>query len=142
MLFSSSLITAVCVQIICQAFKVVFYSLKSGRLSLGYFFTAGGMPSVHSASVTSLSVSLGLRYGFSSEFFSIAFVFSLIIIYDSIRLRGAVQFHSRILHRLIQYFPGEKDQRIPHMVGHSLIEVAAGVAVGALLAALFTLFLY
>ena len=78
--FSSSLVVAVAVQLASQLFKVVFYSLREGRLRLDYFISTGGMPSAHTAFVTALTVSLGLHHGFASEFFAVAFVFSVIIV--------------------------------------------------------------
>ncbi len=140
-LFSPSLLTAAAVQVACQLFKVVLYSLRDGRLRPGYLFSAGGMPSAHSAFVTALSVSIGLHDGWTSEVFSVSLVFSVIVIYDSIRLRGAVQAHSRLLNRLLARFPGEEAERVPEMVGHTPGEVAAGVLAGGLLSALAYLLL-
>ena len=142
MFLSPSLITAASVQILCQVFKVIYYSLKKRRLNLSHFISAGGMPSAHSAFVTALTISLGLRHGFTSEFFAISSVFSLIIIYDAIRLRGAVQSHSQILLRLVQDFPDRiqwEKQKIPRMVGHSLPEVIAGIIAGGALSGIFYL---
>jgi len=36
-------------------------------------FTSGGMPSSHSSFVSSLAVTVGLKYGFSSDLFAIEF---------------------------------------------------------------------
>jgi acid phosphatase family membrane protein YuiD len=133
---SPSLITALAVQVTCQLFKVAFYSVRERRLRPGYLFSAGGMPSAHSAFVTALSVSVGLRSGWASEVFGVALVFSVIVVYDSIRLRGAVQRHSRVLNRLLAHFPEEASERVSEMVGHTPAEVAAGVAAGGLLSVL------
>jgi acid phosphatase family membrane protein YuiD len=143
--FSSSLFSAVIVQLLCQLFKVVFYSIKDRRLSFSYFFSAGRMPSAHTAFVTALTVSVGLANGFRSEFFTIAFVFSTIIVYDIVRVRGAVQANSRILAEIVEKMPGaeppmesrEEGIEISHMVGHTLGEVIVGFVVGAGLAAAF-----
>ena len=142
MFLSLSLITAASVQILCQVFKVIYYSLKKRQLDLSYFISAGGMPSAHSAFVTALTLSLGFRHGFASDYFSISSVFSLIIIYDAIRLRGAVQSHSRILLRLVQDFPDRiqwEKRKIPQMIGHSLPEVIAGIIAGGALSGIFYL---
>ena len=76
---SVSLVSAVVVQVACQAFKVVFYSIRERRLAFSRFISAGGMPSAHAAFVTSLSVSVGLWNGVRSDVFAVACVFSLII---------------------------------------------------------------
>jgi len=119
MIVNSSLLTALIVQLLCQLFKVAFYSVKEKGLRCRYFFSAGGMPSAHSAFVTALTLSLGLRGGFASDSFALSVVFSIIIIYDSIRLRGAVKIHSQILKKLSSGLSLEEQEQIPQMVGHT-----------------------
>ncbi len=133
---SSSLLAAVGVMLLCQAFKVVYYSCRERRIYIGYLFSSGGMPSAHSAFVTALTVSLGLRYGFASEYFAISCVFSFIIIYDSLRLRGTVQIHSRLIGKLLARSGVEMKPKLPWMGGHTLPEIIIGVAVGAVFACL------
>jgi acid phosphatase family membrane protein YuiD len=128
--FSSSFVTAVTIQLLCQLFKVVFYSLKERRLRLKYFVSSGGMPSAHTAFVSALTLSVGLSRGFSSEFFTIAFVFSSIIIYDIVRVRGAVQIHSRILAGMVEKLPPGERIQLPQLVGHTIGEVLIGLLVG------------
>ena len=133
--FSRSLIVAVAVQLASQLFKVVFYSLKQHRLRLDYFISTGGMPSAHTAFVTALTVSLGLHHGFASEFFAVAFVFSVIIVYDLVRVRGAVHAHSRILAMLLEHIQLRQQVVLPHLVAHTLPEIFAGLLVGGAAAA-------
>jgi len=131
-----ALLTALAVQAACQAFKVVFYSLREKRLALSWFVSAGGMPSAHSAFVTALTVSVGLRDGFGSGVFAVACVFSVITIYDALRLRGAVEHHARILAMLVERHPDVQAGPITMKLGHSFPEIAAGIITGGGLAAL------
>ncbi|RKX80679.1 MAG: hypothetical protein DRP57_12730 [Spirochaetes bacterium] len=133
---SLSLITAVFVQLLCQLFKAVFYSLKDKKMGIHYFFSPGGMPSAHSAFVTSLTTAIGIEAGFGSRIFAVSFVFSVIVIYDAFRLRGTVELHSRALNRLYKKLPENERIEMPTMVGHSLDEIAAGIAVGVILTVL------
>lgn len=133
--FSSSLVVAVAVQLLSQLFKVVFYSLKERRLRLDYFISTGGMPSAHTAFVSTLTVSLGLHHGFASEFFTVAFVFSVIMVYDLVRVRGAVHAHSRILAMLLEQVQLRQKVVLPHLVSHSLPEILVGLGVGGAAAA-------
>ncbi len=128
--FPIILASAVVVQVACQAFKVVLYSIRDRRLDLSYFVSAGGMPSAHSAFVTALSVSVGLWDGFGSDLFAVSCVFSLIIVYDAFRLRGTVQHHARVLKKLAALHPEVEAGELTEMVGHSLAEIAAGIIVG------------
>ncbi len=133
--FSSSLVVAVAVQLLSQLFKVVFYSLKERRLRPDYFISTGGMPSAHTAFVSALTVSLGLHHGFASEFFTVAFVFSVIMVYDLVRVRGAVHAHSRILGMLLEQVQLRQKIVLPHLVSHSMPEIIVGLVVGCAAAA-------
>ncbi len=130
---SLALITALAVQLLCQSFKVVFYSLKNKKLQVHYFFSAGGIPSAHSAFVTALTTAVGIEAGIYSQVFAVSFVFSIIVIYDAFRLRGTVELHSRALNRLFRKLPENERMELPSMIGHSPAEVAAGIAVGIVL---------
>ena len=132
---------AVGVQVSCQAFKVVLYSIRDRKLDLRYFLSAGGMPSAHSAFVTALSVAVGMAGGFGSDLFAVSCVFSLIVIYDSFRLRGAVEKQARALNALLARHPEVGAGRLSEMVGHSPAEIAVGIAAGGGLAALVSLLL-
>lgn len=133
--FSYSLLAAVIIQILCQLSKLFYYSLKDRSFKISYFFSAGGMPSSHTAFVTALTTSIALRNGLNSELFAIAFVFSGVIIYDAYRLRGTVQIHSRILQELKKMVPGMENREIPQMVGHTMPEIIAGLILGVIFAA-------
>ena len=131
-----SLLTAVGVQLACQGFKVVLYSFHERRPAFSWFFSAGGIPSAHSAFVTALSVSVGLGSGFGSDVFAVACVFSIIIIYDSWRLRGAVQRHAKALNKLSRVNGNLNLGAFNENIGHTLIEIVTGMVAGGGLAAL------
>lgn len=131
--------TALGVQLFCQLFKTILYSIRDRRFSPFYFVSAGGIPSAHAAFVTALSVAIGVRNGFGSDLFAVAAVFSLIVIYDAYRLRGHVQHHARIINRWILGPAGEKP--ISEMVGHSLPEIVAGMVLGGAVSLVVTLML-
>ena len=126
------LLIAGAAQVLCQLFKLIFYSIREGRLAPKYFVTPGGIPSAHSAFVTSLSVAVGLRNGFFSDIFGICFVFSAIVIYDAFRLRGAVEQHAKLLNRLASKAFPDESKKLSEMVGHNLPEIVAGIAAGGI----------
>ncbi|MEE8441821.1 MAG: divergent PAP2 family protein [Spirochaetia bacterium] len=137
--FPFALVIAVLVQVSCQSFKFVYYSFRSGRISPRYFATAGGVPSAHTAFVTALAVSIGIRAGFSSDLFAVATVFAAIVVYDAFRLRGHVQDHARIINRHL--LPTTDEEPVSEMVGHSIPEILAGLAFGGGLSAVATVLL-
>jgi acid phosphatase family membrane protein YuiD len=120
---------SILVHIICQLFKLIFYSLKNHKFKISYFFSPGGMPSTHTAFTSTMTISLGLIKGFDSVYFAIPFVFSAVVIYDSLRLRGAVQLHAEMLNKLMKLLPEKERGKIPRMVGHTLGEIIAGIIV-------------
>jgi uncharacterized protein len=133
-LVSASLLLAVGVQLLCQTLKMTIYSIRDRRFSFGYFVSAGGYPSSHSAFVTSFAVATGMKSGFESDVFAVASVFAVIVIYDAYRLRGAVEKHAKMLNKLTRQFKLEGYEELSEMIGHSLPEIAAGILTGGLLA--------
>lgn len=133
-----ALLTAAGVQVLCQLYKVVYYSARHRKLELHYLISAGGMPSAHSAFVTALTVAVGMRAGPASEVFSVSFVFATIVVYDSLRLRRTVQRQSELLNRLVRRYHPEEEANLSEMVGHTPAEVLAGVILGGVLSGLVT----
>ena len=129
MVFSYALIIALIVHIFCQLYKLIYYSIKDKKLNLKYFVSAGGMPSTHSAYTTALTILVGHLEGFDSTAFAIAFVFTAVVVYDSLRLRGAVQLHAQIIKKLVILLPKSQRVEVPQMIGHTLIEVIIGIII-------------
>lgn len=127
---SASLIVAVAVQLGCQVFKVIAGSARSRSFAWRRMFAAGGMPSSHTAFVATLSTAIALRAGVASDLFAIACVFSVVIIYDTIRVRGAIQLNSDALRQVVAPMPEASRPAASHDVGHSIPEVIAGLLIG------------
>ena len=94
------------------------------------FVNPGGMPSGHSAFVTSLVVVVANRHGLSSTEFMISAVIALIVMYDAINLRGEAGKHAVAINKY------HADARLEESLGHNHWEVIAGATFGALLSAL------
>lgn len=89
------------------------------------WFRHGGMPSSHSAFVTSLMMVVGKKDGLDSTTFAIAVVFACIVWYDAAFVRSQVGKQARVLNILQQF------QQFSERVGHSMLEVAGGIVFGA-----------
>ena len=133
--FPGILAVTLVVQVVCQLFKLIFYSIRDRKLGWKYLTTAGGMPSAHSAFVTSLATIIGVRDGVASDIFAVSVVFAAIVLYDAHRLRGHVQKQAIVLNSLVERAGGSDESPLSEMVGHSLPEVAVGVAIGGILGA-------
>ncbi len=122
---------------IAQFLKFGVKAMK-GDVSVKYFYKSGNMPSVHTAIVTSLLVTVGFVEGVGSTFFGITLVLAMIVTYDALNVRRAVGEQGGILERLLQMqkdrliYDGKKINKIKliEVLGHTPLEVAAGVAVG------------
>jgi uncharacterized protein len=116
-----------------QLFKFVWEAYRKRELSLNVLFRTGGMPSSHSAMVTSLATAVGYQYGLGSAYFAIATVLALIVMYDARGVRQESGQHARILnHILREVFSGQpiSERELKELLGHTATEVFVGAIVG------------
>ena len=113
------------VGLLCEATKIVYEGLKSGNWHEG-IFRAGGMPSTHSAFVTSLLIVVWQKLGAESTEFAIAVVFACIVCYDAMHSRREIGEQAKVLNRLQQW------NHFAERVGHSGKEVIGGIVFGGL----------
>ena len=122
---------------VAQMTKPLIHYVHSRRLNLGYFVTAGGMPSSHSAVVVALATRVGLDTGLSSVPFALAAIFAAVVMYDAAGVRRAVSLQARVLNRMLtemiemQHF---NESRLRELIGHTPFEVFVGALLGGLAA--------
>lgn len=73
----------------------------SGKFNIRKALSSWGMPSVHSAVVTSLTTAVALKYWVSSDLFAISLWFTVIIIYDAINIRYEAWLHAIAINKLL-----------------------------------------
>jgi len=93
----------------------------------GIWFQHGGMPSSHSAFVSSLLIVVESIDGLGSTTFAIASVFAGIVWYDAAFVRSQVGKQAKALNILQQF------EAFSERVGHSVAEVVGGIIFGTLL---------
>ena len=97
----------------------------------------GGMPSSHTAVVTTLTVGVAVYQGVSSPLFGISLIVSIYIIFEATGLRQEVGNQARVLNEIIEkvkethHFDAEE---LRELVGHTWAEVIGGFALGLLVA--------
>ena len=135
------LLIAFCAWLLAQLAKLVGGLIRERRLDLGYFIRSGGMPSSHTALVSSLAVAVGVTQGFNSAYFAIAAVFAAIVMYDAAGVRRSVSRQSVILNRILQelkeHRPKDVQQDVRELIGHTPFQVFAGGVVGISFAVLW-----
>ena len=123
-----------------QVAKLLFTSIRMHRMCWRELLKAGGMPSVHSALVSALAFAVGFTEGFDAPYAMIAVGLGLIVLVDAVTLRREAGAHARLLNRIVSHLNGINDEdrleaeRLEERLGHSMREMLAGVAFGAVVA--------
>ena len=115
---------------IAQICKYILVSKQSGSFrDLTYLYKSGSMPSVHAATVVSLTVYIGLHDGFHSNIFALAAIITVIVLYDAVQVRRAVGEQGIALRGLLNK---ANVSDLPHAaMGHTPLEVLAGSLIGS-----------
>ena len=124
-----------------QAFKVVFALVALRRWQPGLFFANGGMPSSHSATVTTLTLRVGRAEGWNSSLFSLVLVFSTYVMLEATGLRQEIGKQAQLLNDMVDAMRAHRhldQQRLRELVGHTWAEVLGGIVFGALFYLLIT----
>jgi acid phosphatase family membrane protein YuiD len=133
------LIGAVLAWSLAQVIKIPLNFLVRGEWDWRLIFSAGGMPSSHSALVTGVSFGVGLEHGFNSPLFAIAGVVAMIVIYDATGVRRHAGDHARVLNLMIdELLTGHPlaERELKEVLGHTPREVLGGIALGILVSVL------
>jgi acid phosphatase family membrane protein YuiD len=124
--------------LIAGILKFLINSLKARRLAfdlIGY----GGLPSNHSAIVSSMATLIALKEGINTPAFGVAIALAFIVILDASSLRKQVGKHAAVINQLnalITNSPSILRERM----GHTRIEIFAGVITGSAVAYLVYFF--
>ncbi|MCF8000265.1 MAG: divergent PAP2 family protein [Halanaerobiales bacterium] len=118
--------------------------------SLASIIGSGGFPSSHSSFVATLTTLIGLKHGFNSDLFTIVLIFSMIVTYDAGGVRKAVGDQANVLNNLINHLNVKNIERDPELlkedlkelIGHTPLEVFAGVILGVSIALISFYYFY
>ena len=130
------LITGVSSWAIAQIMKVIIHAIIYKKLDWERLFGDGGMPSGHSATVSSLAVFCGIMCGTGSAAFAISAILAIVVCHDAMGVRRETGKQAVILNDLIKAFNDlSKEDVLPEtklkeFVGHTPVQVVAGVLIG------------
>lgn len=110
-----------------DALKSIIKSVKSRRMQIE-LLSYGGLPSSHATVVSTTATLIGARAGTDTPEFGLAITFAILFIVDAINLRQWVGEHAKALNIL----RGAEANLTPlrERVGHTLLEILAGIALG------------
>lgn len=134
-----------------QFVKVPIHLIATKKLDWSLMTSTGGMPSSHSAAVTSLATAVGFETGMDSPIFAVAAMFAAIVMYDATGVRWQAGQHAVIINRIrneltvffneVKHWPekneDEKIKELKTLLGHKPSEVFMGALTGILVSVLF-----
>lgn len=122
---------------VAQVIKTVLYAIETKKWDFNRLFGDGGMPSGHSATVTSLSVFCGLNFGFDSFQFAVTAILAIIVCHDAMGVRLETGKQAVAINEILAAFellsPKKlSEAKLKEFVGHTPIQVLAGMSLGVL----------
>lgn len=126
--------------IVAQSIKVALGVYRERRFNFRWFVGTGGMPSSHAAGVSALATSIGVTYGFDSALFAIVLTFTLIVLFDAQGVRLNAGKQAEILNKMLDDIYWKKkldEEKLKEFLGHTPIEVWAGMFLGIMISLLF-----
>tara|TARA_Y100001978_G_scaffold161339_1_gene147628 strand:- start:420 stop:899 length:480 start_codon:yes stop_codon:yes gene_type:complete len=116
-----------------QFLKIVFTFFSEGEFRIGIIFETGGMPSSHSALITSITSGLGKDLGFDDPIFALAVAISLIVMYDASGVRRSAGLNAKEINKLSKCIDETSSLNLKETLGHSKLEVFVGSILGPLI---------
>ena len=118
-----------------QLYKFIFESIRDRDWNFNALTRSGGMPSSHSALVTSLATAMGRRYGVDGGEFAMSMIFAFIVMYDASGVRQAAGTQAKVLNQILrELFRGKplSEVELKELIGHTQMEVLVGGIFGFL----------
>ena len=130
-------ITSVCSWAIAQVLKVIINFIVTKELSWERLFGDGGMPSGHSATVSSLAMFALLKSGPGSFEFAVCAILAIIVCHDAMGVRQEAGKQAVVINDMVEQFEKLLKQDIvdidlKELVGHTPLQVLAGITLGVL----------
>jgi acid phosphatase family membrane protein YuiD len=134
------LLTGAVAWLLSQVSKAIIYLIIKKRFQWDRLFGDGGMPSSHSATVTSVAVITGLRCGLDSPIFAIAAILALIVMHDAMGVRQETGKQAKVINSMVElinsFGRGEltPEETLKEFVGHTRRQVVVGAVLGGVIA--------
>jgi len=132
------LLTGVSSWAVAQVLKTIIHYIIYKKFDIFRLFGDGGMPSGHSATVASIATAAMLCYGAGSFEFAVTAILAIIVCHDAMGVRLETGKQAIIINELVKAFNILSSQEISdevklkEFVGHTPVQVLAGIAIGIL----------
>ena len=136
------LITMLTAWLLAQLIKIPLDFLSTRRWNWALLLSVGGMPSSHSALLTSATVAIGLYMGFDSPLFALGVAITMVVTYDATGVRRQAGIHAQRINVLFdELLRGHlfDQNELREVLGHTPLEVVGGVLFGIVVATLMWL---
>ena len=133
LLHNVTVIAALAGYLAAQLIKLITVMIRERRFDFKFLVRLGGMPSSHAATAAACAMSVGLRAGFDSAVFAVAFGILALVMIDAQSVRRAAGAQARLLNRLSEEFyrkHGAPPEKLTEALGHSRTEVLVGAVLG------------
>lgn len=126
------LITSLSSWFIAQVIKVIIHAVVHKRIIWERLFGDGGMPSGHSATVSSLATFAALAYGMGSFAFAACLILAVIVCHDATGVRQQAGKHAEMINEIIAILESDSlpEVKLKELVGHTPLQVVMGVLIG------------
>ena len=126
---------------VAQILMTLIYGMLNIEFGLVGMFGDGGMPSAHSATVSSMATAAAIVYGFGSFEFAISAMLAIIVMHDAMGVRMETGKQGKVLNEMIDFLRTEGfveafkkndkmyefwEASLKEFVGHTPIQVPAG----------------
>ena len=130
-------IVALIAWVTAQGLKVITHACVYKKLDFKRLFGDGGMPSCHSAVVSSCATAIGIIEGFNSSVFALALIIAIIVMHDASGVRFETGKQNKIIKDISQFIEGLNnikfdDESLKEFVGHTHLQVVMGCLLGVI----------
>lgn len=141
------LITATSSWAVAQVLKMIINAVVNKKISIERLFGDGGMPSGHSATVSSLAMFSALHYGTASFEFAVTGILAIIVCHDAMGVRLETGKQAYLINEIVNAFSALTEENLPEVklkefVGHTPIQVFAGILLGVVNAVIMYYFVF
>ena len=130
------LVLSACSWALAQVLKFLLSAITNRKFELYHLLTGGGMPSSHSSFVCTCATCTAILTGVDSVTFAISVVLALVVMYDAANVRKETGEQAKVLNYIMENWGSQKPElfaeELKELIGHTWLQVGAGLVLGIL----------